>query len=171
MAVTCKIGGDSMDDVLLGVAEPAGGDLLARIRDFARHHDAAVVSSAFLSRQLQVDVRTIAAALRRHDIRPRDVESVRGYVTAELMSVGVDYEEAQPVVEVFNTGEKGLPSRMPLSSLLTTEEAKLVRTAGLDPDRLVVSLNEAVPASDAIAALSAGAGHDMTPALRAAGML
>ena len=103
-------------------------DLAARIRDFARHHDAAVVSSAFLSRQLQVDVRTIAAALRRHDIRPRDVEQVRGYVIAELAALPVEQAKA------------------------------------------MASIGDAADADSAIEALSAGAGHDMTPALRAAGM-
>ena len=114
-------------------------DLVTRLRDFARHHDAAVVSSAFLSRQLQVDVRTIAAALRRHDIRPRDVESVRGYVIAELVALPV-------------------------------EQAKASIGAELRGAYSVVTATAAGPGS-AVEALSAGAGHDMTPALKAAGLL
>ncbi len=123
-------------------------DLAARILDFARHHDAAVVSSAFLSRQLQVDVRTIAAALRRHDIRPRDVESVRGYVIAELAALPV--EQAKAMASIGATADAAVAELRGVYSVVTT-------TAG-------------VPGS-AIAALSAGAGHDMTPALRAAGLL
>lgn len=109
-------------------------ELVARIRDFARRHDAKVVSSAFLSARLDVDARTIAAALRRHDVRPQHVESARGYVVAELLRLG---HEADPsFVEQAARGDYCVD-----------------------------------PAPTAVEGLSAGAGHDMTPALRAAGML
>ena len=123
-------------------------DLAARILDFARHHDAAVVSSAFLSRQLQVDVRTIAAALRRHDIRPRDVESVRGYVIAELAALSVEQAKAMASI-----GDAAAGAAVELRGVYSVVTAAAGR------------------AGSAIEALSAGAGHDMTPALKAAGLL
>lgn len=60
--------------------------------------------------------------------------------------------DEQVAAEVARTVE------VPLSTLLTDAEAEVMEAAGVDVD-------------SAVARLSAGAGHDMTPALRAAGLL
>jgi class 3 adenylate cyclase len=69
--------------------------LAVRIREFARTHDATVVASALLSAQLDADVRTIAAALRRHGVRPRNVAGTRSYAVADLRAL-VTFAEPPP---------------------------------------------------------------------------
>ncbi len=76
---------------------------------------------------------------------------------ADLPSSGLNHWSAgmtdeQVAAEVARTAE------VPLSTLLTEAEAEVVEAEGVDPDSAIVRL-------------SAGAGHDMTPALRAAGLL
>lgn len=129
-------------------------DLVERVRDFARRNSAEIMSSAFLSANLDVDVRTIAAALRRFDVRPKSFGSTRGYVVAELANVGLvdpGVERAADAAEI----------RLQASPVGDAVDEFLA-----DP-----TIGEIRSRPSAIAALSAGAGHDMTPALKAAGLM
>lgn len=130
-------------------------DLARRVRDYARGpgRAAVVVSSAWLARQFEVDPRTIAAALRPFGVRPGEVEpGVRGYSVADLAGL-----ELEPDV---------LAGRIPTEASALPDGWESV-PVGDDADPF--DGVEAVPA--AVAVLSAAAGHDMTPALRAAGLL
>lgn len=121
----------------------ADDDLAARVRDYARGpgRAAVAVSSAWLSREFQVDPRTLAAALRPYGVHPSEVErGVRGYLIADLAGLAVDEPGLAPA-DPFPSGD-GVPADY--------------STAG---------------APSALDQLSAGAGHDMTGALRAAGLL
>lgn len=176
-------------------------DLAVSVRNYAREQETALVSSAWLADYFSVDPRTIAAALRPYGVKPGEVEpGVRGYSIAELAGIvlpgdvpdvlagripteasampdgwpgpgwhdlvdipadlpasGLNHWSAgmtdeQVAAEVARTAE------VPLSALLTVPEAERVQAAGVEVDSAIVRL-------------SAGAGHDMTPALRAAGLL
>lgn len=132
----------------------ADGDLARRVRDYARGQGRAAVnvSSAWLAREFGVDSRTIAAALRPHGIRPAVVErGVRGYVVAELAAIRFDDEVPAPAAD-------GWPAEA---------IAALHASFAIDP----ADLPKRVDGPDAVERLSAGAGHDMTPALKAAGLL
>lgn len=162
-------------------------DLARRLRDYARGpgRAAVVVSSAWLAREFGVDPRTIAAALRPYGVQPGEVErGVRGYSTAELAGMVLPGDEPdvalpdgwRPVDAVdvpdaaVNHWSSGMTGEevaaqvalgnveVPLSALLRADEAEALRAAGVDPD-------------SAVAVLSAAAGHDISPALRAAGLL
>lgn len=109
-------------------------------------------SSAWLAREFGVDPRTIAAALRPYGVRPGEVEpGVRGYVTAELAGiVFVVEDEDEDLLDHFQrTAVPGWG------------------TADVATDWRIVPGAEV----SAVDRLSAGAGHDMTPALKAAGLL
>ena len=164
----------------------ADDGLARRVRDYARARAGVLVavSSAWLAREFAVDPRTIAAALRPYGIRPAVVEpGVRGYVVAELAAIRFD-DDPVKYCAICNQPQDPAIARchpvgalldwpvIPLSSLLTVDEKALVRSAGADLDNLVVGFRPDPDAEpDAVARLSAGAGHDMTPALRAAGLL
>lgn len=123
-------------------------DLAGRIRDYARSYGAPVVSSAWLAQHFGVDPRTIAAAVRPYGVKPGMVEGVRGYVTADLATLG---EQVGP------------PADEPSKSFDSEEEfdAYLATIPSADPD----------VHHDAVKIISAALGHDVTPALRAAGLL
>lgn len=119
-------------------------DLAARVGDYARGPGRAsiAVSSAWLAREFGVDPRTIAAALRPYGIRPAEVErGVRGYLIADLAGLDLADESSSAPAPPLPPGD-GAP-------------------AASDP----------VGAPSALDQLSAAAGHDMTGALRAAGLL
>lgn len=137
----------------------ADDDLAVRVRDYARDRlekrlftdGTPVVSSAWLAREFDVDPRTIAAALRPYGVKPGEVErGVRGYSVAVLAGLDLadDVKDARPVLRP-----------PPVSDGVTGGASASVGFA------------EAPPAGSALDLLSAGAGHDMTPALRAAGLL
>ena len=137
----------------------ADDDLARRVRDYARDRahsrhiaDGPTVSSAWLALEFAVDPRTVAAALRPYGIRPAVVEpGVRGYVVAELAAIRFD---DNPAV----AADGGWPAEA---------IAALHASFAIDP----ADLPERVQEPDAVERLSAGAGHDMTPALKAAGLL
>lgn len=162
------------------------GDLAVRVRDYARGpgRAAIAVSSAWLARELDTDPRTIAAALRPYGVRPAEVErGVRGYMVADL--AGLELRDGPGTPDAATSGDDGVPAgfytagtpsaelpdfAMPLSSLLTPAEKTMLKDAGVQVEDLVASYDTSELPS-AIERLSAGAGHDMTPALRAAGLL
>jgi hypothetical protein len=140
------------------------GDLAVRVRDYARGRlekrlfadGELAVSSAWLARELGVDPRTIAAALRPYGIRPAEVErGVRGYMVADL--AGLELRDGPGTPDAATSGGDGVPASLSRAGTPSAE--------GVPPAR------EAVPPVSAIERLSVGAGHDMTPALRAAGLL
>lgn len=134
-------------------------DLAVRLRDYAREQETALVSSAWLADHFGVDPRTIAAALRSFGVRPGEVESgVRGYSVAELAGLVLP-DEDEPTVEWAVPDV--LAGRIPTESSALPDGWPGPGWHDLVDDQ----------ESDAIARLSAGAGHDMTPALRAAGLL
>lgn len=169
--------------------------LAARIRDYVRGRGRAsvAVSSAWLAREFQVDPRTIAASLRPYGVKPAEVErGVRGYMIADLAGLAVD-GPGQPV-----SGQ--VPAGAPPAVCAECDGEGLVEVGSgegcHDPEccsqfktcptcggaASVAPVNhwsagmteeqiEATLASSALDRLSAGAGHDMTPALRAAGLL
>lgn len=140
-------------------------DLVQRLREYARGpgRAASVVSSAWLAREFSVDPRTIAAALRPYGVAPGEVErGIRGYSTAELAGIVLPGDEqvnhwsaGMTAAEVAETVAAG-NVEVPLAELSPDEE---------DPDPVDVG------PVDTVGVLSAAAGHDMTPALRAAGLL
>ncbi len=167
-------------------------DLAARLRDYARGKGSAalVVSSAWLAREFDVDPRTIAAALRPFGVKPGEVESgVRGYSVAELAGMELPAEDptvewaVQPPASRVQWADDEPPDV--LAGRIPTEPSAmpdgwpgpgwhdLVDPAAVDGGSLKpcrpIPYDDDEP--DAIARLSAGAGHDMTPALRAAGLL
>lgn len=130
----------------------ADDGLARRVRDYARDRaDVLVaVSSVWLAREFAVDPRTVAAALRPYGIRPTVVEpGVRGYVVGELAAIRFDEEVIAS----------------------TTFRADDPADDGWGEDLYDDDLLPDFPDSTALERLSAGAGHDMTPALRAAGLL
>lgn len=127
-------------------------DLAVRVRDYARERyegdpeDA--VSSAWLAREFDVDPRTIAAALRPYGVRPAELQhGVRGYQLVHLaaLELGDDVGDARLVVS-------------PPSPLGGAADG-------------VPAVSGSAGAPSAVERLSAAAGHDMTGALRAAGLL
>ena len=157
-------------------------DLATKVRDYAlgKGRASVVVSSAWLAREFDVDPRTIAAALRPYGVAPGEVErGIRGYSIAELAGMVLPEAEPPDVLEGrIPTEASAVPDDLAnhWSSHMTPEE-QVAR-----PPSCVFPTHEAItremPAGwpdaeeqDAITRLSAGAGHDMTPALRAAGLL
>lgn len=138
----------------------SNGDLAARIRDYARGKGraATATSSAWLAREFQVDPRTIAAALRPYGVKPAPIEpGVRGYLTVDLAGLNLPCEPGHAqAAAAAAPGGGGAP----------TVAAGAPSEVGPGP----AQDHERPPAS-ALTLLSAGAGHDMTPALRAAGLL
>lgn len=133
-------------------------DLARRVRDYARGQGRAAVnvSSAWLAREFRVDSRTVAAALRPFGIRPAVVErGVRGYVVVELAAIRFDDDDRAADIDRLRTAFD-MPER-PAGSRQSVDAAEF-------GDILRAEAN-------AISRLSAGAGHDMTPALKAAGLL
>lgn len=132
-------------------------DLAVSVRNYARAQDTALVSSAWLADHFSVDPRTIAAALRPFGVKPGEVEpGVRGYSIAELAGMVLPEEAPDVLAGRIPTEPSALPDGWPgdgWRDLIDDRNGQ----AGQDPD--------------AIDVLSAGAGHDMTPALRAAGLL
>lgn len=173
-------------------------DLAVSVRNYARNHGGDLVSSAWLADHFGVDPRTIAAALRPYGVAPGEVErGVRGYSIAELAGMALPGDVPDVLEGRIPTEPSALPdgwelvngldipadlpatglnhwsagmtdeqvaaevartAEVPLSTLLTVPEAEQVQAAGVEVDSAIVRL-------------SAGAGHDMTPALRAAGLL
>lgn len=151
-------------------------DLATKVRDYAlgKGRASVVVSSAWLAREFDVDPRTIAAALRPYGVTPGEVErGVRGYSIAELAGMALPGDVPGDVPDVLEGRIPTEPSALPAGwDLVDGRPDRVVRaaaTAGVDPD--VVRAEAGFAPEDAIARLSAGAGHDMTPALRAAGLL
>ena len=154
-------------------------DLAVRVRDYAREQETALVSSAWLAEHFQVDPRTIAAALRPFGVRPGEVEpGVRGYSVAELAGLVLP-DEDEPTVEwavrppasrvqwADDEPPDVLAGRIPTESSAMPDGWPGPGWRDLIDDRN----GQADQEPDAIVRLSAGAGHDMTPALRAAGLL
>lgn len=110
-------------------------DLARRVRDYARGPGRAgvAVSSAWLVRELDVDPRTIAAALRRYGIRPAEVErGVRGYLIAELAGLDLGDEPDQPAeVAPVPLADVGLSAVDRLSAALGHRVEPVLRAAGL----------------------------------------
>lgn len=135
-------------------------DLVQRLREYARGRGGPLfadvtpsVSSAWLAREFGVDPRTIAAALRPYGVQPGEVErGVRGYSIAELAGIVLPGDGPDAGTECRDV----LEGRIPFEPGWQLVEAAAGVAAG---------------ESDAVAVLSAAAGHDMTPALRAAGLL
>lgn len=133
-------------------------DLVQRLREYGRDAvgDAMpVVSSAWLAQVFEVDPRTVAAALRPYGVQPGEVErGVRGYSTAELAGIVLPGDEPDAGTECRDV----LEGRVPFEpGWQLVEAAAAAGVAAVEPD--------------AVSVLSAAAGHDMTPALRAAGLL
>lgn len=170
-----------------------GEDLVIRLRGYARGRagTAVAVSSAWLAQELEADPRTIAAALRPYGVRPAEVErGVRGYLIADLagLEVGSEPSPARPV-SPSPGGSGGAPAVALQTAEAPPSAAGLANAQpGASTDRCrrcegtqVESLtwmggnrwrpNPCQTCSTAVERLSAGAGHDMTPALRAAGLL
>lgn len=168
------------------------GDLAVRVRDYARERDEAdpkdAVSSAWLAREFGVDPRTIAAALRPYGIRPAEVErGVRGYMVADL--AGLELRDGPGTPDAATSGGDGVPAGYetagapsavdgpdpgdePEADWFERTEVEGWGTADAASDwRMIPSTDSGEHLPSAIERLSAGAGHDMTPALRAAGLL
>lgn len=158
-------------------------DLVQRLREYGRDAvgDAMpVVSSAWLAQVFEVDPRTIAAAVRPYGVQPGEVErGVRGYSTAELAGIVLpgdepDVLEGRIPLEVphWSEGMSQEQIRAKVAEGCQFPTAERMRELGWDEDAEPVC-GEIIAAveSDAVAVLSAAAGHDMTPALRAAGLL
>lgn len=147
-------------------------DLAQRIREYARNRGGPLfadkppmVSSAWLAREFGVDPRTIAAALRPYGVAPGEVErGVRGYSTAELAGIVLPGDDPDPV----NHWSEGMTdAEVAVAVAAGNVEVPLSELAEVTPDPVDVGPVE----SGVIGVLSAAAGHDMTPALRAAGLL
>lgn len=164
-------------------------DLAVRVRNYARGPGRAAIatSSAWLARQLGVDPRTIAAALRPYGIRPAEIErGVRGYHTADLAGLVVD-EPSDPGAAAnapagggapASSRAAGAPSAVGLANAQAgARSERCPRCDGTRVESLTWTGGNSwrpEPCSacaTALDRLSAGAGHDMTPALRAAGLL
>ena len=159
--------------------------LARRVRDYARARAGVLVavSSAWLARELGVDPRTIAAALRPYGIRPAVVEpGVRGYVVAELAAIRFDDDPVQYCAICNQPQDPAIARCHPVGALLDWPMIDLpeqvdgvwrcgrCKTPMVGTGRCLACWPDKPP-PDAIERLSAGAGHDMTPALRAAGLL
>lgn len=149
-------------------------DLAVRLRDYAREQETALVSSAWLAEHFGVDPRTIAAALRPFGVRPGEVEAgARGYSVAELAGIvlpdedepAVEWAVQPPASRVQWADDVEVPDV--LAGRIPTEPSAM--PAGWPGPGWHDLVDD--PEADAVARLSAGAGHDMTPALRAAGLL
>lgn len=156
-------------------------DLAVSVRNYARNHGGDLVSSAWLADHFGVDPRTIAAALRPYGVAPGEVErGVRGYQIADLAGIvlpgdaAVEEWAAEAVkwaedAVLVNREASALPAGWDLVDARPDHVVRAAAMAGVDPD--VVRAEAGFAPDDAISRLSAGAGHDMTPALRAAGLL
>lgn len=174
-------------------------ELAVRVRDYARERletrrPGLTVSSAWLAMALEVDPRTIAAALRPHGVRPAEIErGVRGYQIADLAGLGTRTEPGSPDAAASGGGVPAVLRPAGASSEVGCPECDGEGLVEVGPDEGChdpkccsqfkicpacggsevgpgPAPDECPPAS-ALTLLSAGAGHDMTPALRAAGLL
>jgi hypothetical protein len=151
-------------------------DLAVSVRNYARNHGGDLVSSAWLANHFGVDPRTIAASLRPYGVAPAEVErGVRGYAIADLTGMVLPDAASDDEVPVVVVGRVMWCAVCNSPVVVVVGEGEQVNTChppGALLDDPVFDLpNWDEPEPDAISRLSAGAGHDMTPALRAAGLL